>query len=410
MTYREMAKALMGIIKGGSGGNESSERTERGTVKSVSGKTAMVTLDGAESPTECSTVVAIKAGDRVNVMYRNRSWTVVGNITDPSASGAEADAHRQHFWADEQGAHVSETERGADGANMLLTSRKMEVRDGARGLISVSGFAGSTSVDYDEIASVEYFDGEAALATWRNISDDGELLGSVTDLRGKSVVRMTATSLKGGGGIDDWQSMFLGTVYGDGTPVAEMRVKSKDGGYQEAFMSVVGDEQLKKTQAFVKADEVFVKDVQVEPSGMSIAVGASPSSLTTTKSLVPLNVAGSSYGKGMYKSVGGCIGCNKSGIVRVSGQLYVSGGLTAGDRVYAHICRIDAKLNILSTNAYASTRAYGTYDIVVLPPVLVHVDAGDYLALYAQNYNGSRGNLSANSWSTYLTAEYVALD
>lgn len=329
---------------------------------------------------------------------------------DVEKAHQDIDGISQHFWHDEQGVHVSDTERGSDGANMLLTSRKMEVRDGSRGLISVSGFAGSTSVDYDEIASVEYFDGEAALATWRNISDVGELLGSVTDLRGKSVVRMTATSLNGGSEIDDWQSMFLGTVYGDGTPVAEMRVKSKDGGYQEAFMSVVGDEQLKKTQAFVKADEVFVKNVQIEPSGMSIAVGDSPSSLGTTKSLVKLGGSKMSYGNGMYQSTGGCIGCSKSGIVRVSGQLYVSGGLAAGDRVYAYICRIDANLNILSTNAYASTRAYGTYDIVVLPPVLVHVNAGNYLALYANNYNGSRGNLSANSWSTYLTAEYVALD
>lgn len=155
-----MAKALLGIVgKGSSSGYESNERTERGTVESVSGKTAMVTLDGAESPTECSTVVAIKAGDRVNVMYRNRSWTVVGNITDPSASGADADAHRQHFWADEQGAHVSEKERGTDGGNLLLRSDGTYIRDGDKNLMSVSykpsGWPYDESKPYSEIMSPE---------------------------------------------------------------------------------------------------------------------------------------------------------------------------------------------------------------------------------------------------------------
>lgn len=144
-----------------------------GTVKS-NGKDVTVLIDGGEVPTpidEC--LVSVNVGDRVRVEVDGGKAVVTGNSTTPPTGDEEAvkagkaavealDGQKrieQHFWADSDGAHVSETERGTDGGNLLLRSEGTYIRDGEKNLMSVSykpsGWPYDESKPYSEIMSPE---------------------------------------------------------------------------------------------------------------------------------------------------------------------------------------------------------------------------------------------------------------
>lgn len=59
-----------------------------GTVRISSGKT-YVLIDGSSEPTPVQTTSSVKDGDRVTVMIKNHTATIMGNASDPSASSTE---------------------------------------------------------------------------------------------------------------------------------------------------------------------------------------------------------------------------------------------------------------------------------------------------------------------------------
>lgn len=65
--------------------NEQTEETVYGTVVSQGGK-LYVNLDGSDSITPVVTTAEIKSGERVAVLIKNHTATVIGNITNPGAS------------------------------------------------------------------------------------------------------------------------------------------------------------------------------------------------------------------------------------------------------------------------------------------------------------------------------------
>lgn len=63
-----------------------------GTVKSVSGKTAQVQFDGAETVTPCVMSMMAEQGDRVRVSIKDHKAVVTGNVSNP-ATVAKADKY-----------------------------------------------------------------------------------------------------------------------------------------------------------------------------------------------------------------------------------------------------------------------------------------------------------------------------
>ena len=144
----------------------------RGTVASVSGKTAYVVLDGSEGQTPCSMSMNCKVGDRVVVHIYDHSARVTGNLSAPAtddtvanaaATTAEsahdlaeeaagvANATKQHFWTDENGTHVTEVtqeefQEEPRGANQLSNANGTLLRDGETNLAQ---FTPSGAAFYD---------------------------------------------------------------------------------------------------------------------------------------------------------------------------------------------------------------------------------------------------------------------
>lgn len=66
-----------------------------GTVVSVKGSTAYVTIDGGAQRVPCQLAMAAKAGDKVKVSIYDHSAVVTGNTTEPATGDAEAKAARE---------------------------------------------------------------------------------------------------------------------------------------------------------------------------------------------------------------------------------------------------------------------------------------------------------------------------
>lgn len=66
-----------------------------GTVVSVKGSTAYVTIDGGAQRVPCQLAMSAKAGDRVKVSIYDHSAAVTGNTTEPATGDAEARAARE---------------------------------------------------------------------------------------------------------------------------------------------------------------------------------------------------------------------------------------------------------------------------------------------------------------------------
>lgn len=65
------------------------ETTVYGTVISVSGKTAMVQIDGSDSQTPAVMAIDARADDRVTVLIRDHKAIVTGNLTAPASARSE---------------------------------------------------------------------------------------------------------------------------------------------------------------------------------------------------------------------------------------------------------------------------------------------------------------------------------
>ena len=141
------------------------------TVLRVEGNTAWVHIDGGVDETPVSKTIACRKGDNVRVRVGNGTAFIVGNQTAPptddtkaehaqvtaeisgrtaeeaqaTASEAEQTANgiKQHFWTDDDGAHITEDtqEDYLDdptnaGGNTLITSQGMAIRKGTKELAS----------------------------------------------------------------------------------------------------------------------------------------------------------------------------------------------------------------------------------------------------------------------------------
>ena len=67
------------------------ETNTYGTVEIVDNETFVI-LDGTDIRTPVSSVVEVQTGDRVIVLMKNHSATIIGNITDPVSSNVTAHA------------------------------------------------------------------------------------------------------------------------------------------------------------------------------------------------------------------------------------------------------------------------------------------------------------------------------
>lgn len=85
-----------------------------GTVVSVKGSTAYVTIDGGAQRVPCQLAMAAKAGDKVKVSIYNHSAVVTGNTTEPATGDAEAKAARER--ADEAFLASQEAQGSAQSA------------------------------------------------------------------------------------------------------------------------------------------------------------------------------------------------------------------------------------------------------------------------------------------------------
>lgn len=88
-----------------------------GTVVSVKGSTAYVTIDGGAQRVPCQLAMAAKAGDKVKVSIYNHSAVVTGNTTEPATGDAEAKAARERaddaFLASQQAQASAQTAESA---------------------------------------------------------------------------------------------------------------------------------------------------------------------------------------------------------------------------------------------------------------------------------------------------------
>lgn len=85
---------------------------------------------------EVETTFAVKAGDEVIISLfgadgTGKSPVVTGVVGRGDETQGEINSIRNYFWTDEHGAHVSTEERSVNGANILLDSDSLDIRNGS---------------------------------------------------------------------------------------------------------------------------------------------------------------------------------------------------------------------------------------------------------------------------------------
>ena len=125
--------------------------------------TVWLSMPGADGLVPASTTADVRADDAVTVEWWGNAYHVTGNRTSPSvgtrsaaalrratAAAAKvagdaksiADAVGQHFWADDNGVHVSNEDGNATGErNILMNSLGILLRQGSAWLASFSDSA-----------------------------------------------------------------------------------------------------------------------------------------------------------------------------------------------------------------------------------------------------------------------------
>lgn len=157
--------------------------------------TVWLSMPGADGLVPASTTADVQADDSVTVEWWGNAYHVTGNGTSPSigtraasalrratAAAAKvagdarsiADAVGQHFWADDNGVHVSNEDGNATGErNILMNSLGILLRKGSAWLAS---FSDSAVAFYDGL-------GNAAENIVARFGTDGAAIGSVTSSR-----------------------------------------------------------------------------------------------------------------------------------------------------------------------------------------------------------------------------------
>lgn len=117
--------------------------------------TYQVSLNGSDTTVKCARLTGAKVGDVVLVTVLQNGYAVVtgcvGGDTDAQDAQATADSTAQYFWADTDGAHVTEILKDdfistPSGGNLLLHSNSIKIR---RALITLAELTGSGMTVYD---------------------------------------------------------------------------------------------------------------------------------------------------------------------------------------------------------------------------------------------------------------------
>lgn len=176
---KQMAKTVAQCIKGDS--KKTKGYDTAATVKRVDGGTLYVSIPGGVPETPVKKTIDAKVGDTVQVHVGNGTAWLTGNRTAPPTDDAEAlvakavakvadkaatkakttaeqaqktaNGIKQHFWTDDDGAHITEVTQAEyeddpdnAGGNLLAQASSVSVREGTKDLavMSKDGFDAKT--------------------------------------------------------------------------------------------------------------------------------------------------------------------------------------------------------------------------------------------------------------------------
>ena len=142
MDTLEMAKALFGGQQKSGSTSGGQTTTAYGTAVSDSADgIVMVDLGGEttslddEQAVEVETTFSVKEGDEVIVSLVGADGTgkrpvIIGVVGRGDEMQSQINAVQNYFWTDQYGAHVSTEEHSVNGANVLLDSDSLDIRNG----------------------------------------------------------------------------------------------------------------------------------------------------------------------------------------------------------------------------------------------------------------------------------------
>lgn len=194
---KQMAKTVAQCIKGDT--KKTKGYDTAATVKRVDGNTVYVSIPGGVPETPVKKTIDAKVGDTVQVHVGNGTAWLTGNRTAPPTDDAEAlvakavakvadktatkakttaeqaqktaNGIKQHFWTDDDGAHITEVTQAEyeddpdnAGGNLLAQASSVSVREGTKDLavMSKDGFDAKSYDSNDDpvqIAHLGYGDG-----------------------------------------------------------------------------------------------------------------------------------------------------------------------------------------------------------------------------------------------------------
>ena len=200
------------------------ESTSYGTAVEYEGRT-YVKLDGSELLTPVNTTSSVKDGDRVTVMIKNHSATVMGNMSDPSASTTVVK---------EQGSKISEFE--------IIVAHKITTEDLEAVNATIENLrANAARIDKLEAVSAEIDSLEARLAKVDHLT--------ATDIEAinAQIEHLEATF----GSFTDLSAEDLNAVYAD---IGQLKAYTADFTYVsaevlEAIKATINDLSVKKLDA-----------------------------------------------------------------------------------------------------------------------------------------------------------------
>ena len=134
----------------------------------------------------------------------------------------------------------------------------------------------------------------------------------------------------------------------------------------------------------------YVNNVETALAFSAITVHTSATqTLTTSAAKISMATQFSKRGDAFSLSNGGVL-CNKACTVEISGNLYVGSGLTSNDYVI-----VQAYINSTNMGTVGYARTTTTAAHIPIPSVVMDVEEGDYIYLYAYNSVGARGAMGA---------------
>ena len=367
-----VAWRLRKAIKGVSGGEARQSGTARVTRRDSDG-TVWLRMPGStiDTPVTGAVVANVEAGDVISYAIQGGRVTVAGNASDPSvgertvgtvrraAQRAQslakkasdiATATGQHFWHDDNGAHVSTEKDNPTGErNILMNSLGILLRQGATWLAS---FSDSAVAFYDGL-------GNAAANVVAQFGADGAVIGR----SGESHMELDYHSMqmvdKGGFKYFEVQDMrdeeghatIVDTFTGDGhTTGFNLSLSAASTDYGVVVSDSSGGTPVKRT--------IRVEFPTAPTDGATITV-----TYETTSQLAKAYTLGHRVGTTGYMSVVTGHGCTASGSIShaegsstASGLCSHSEGTATASGNYSHAG------GYRTTAAYDSQTAIGRYN------------------------------------------------